>query len=204
MAPSYKLIYFPTRGWAEPIRFILSYGGVEFEDARIPHDKWPALKDQTPFGHLPVLEHNGKQAGQSIAIARYAAKQVKLAGKDDWEDLEIDAVVDTIKDSCLKLSGLRTETDEEKKKALRENVLKEVLPYYLKRFDELCQKNNGYLAAGRLTWADLYFVSMSQALDIVAGFNILKDYPKLAALKEKILEIPNIKKWVETRPKSEF
>ena len=58
---------------------------------------------ETPFGHLPVLEHNGKQAGQSIAIARYAAKQVKLAGKDDWEDLEIDAVVDTIKDSCLSI-----------------------------------------------------------------------------------------------------
>ena len=47
---------------------------------------------------VPLLEHNGKQVGQSIAIARYLAKKVKLAGNDDWEDLEIDAVIDTVHD----------------------------------------------------------------------------------------------------------
>jgi glutathione S-transferase len=47
------------------------------------------------------LEHNGKKAGQSIAVARYLGKLVKLAGKDDWENLEIDAVVDTINDMRL-------------------------------------------------------------------------------------------------------
>ncbi|KAJ8968767.1 hypothetical protein NQ314_002116 [Rhamnusium bicolor] len=51
-----------------------------------------------PFGQIPVLEHEGKTAHQSIAIARYLAKQVKLIGKDDWEDLEIDAAVDTVND----------------------------------------------------------------------------------------------------------
>lgn len=51
-----------------------------------------------PFGQMPVLEHNGKAAHQSVAISRYLAKQVKLVGKDDWEDLEIDAVVDTFTD----------------------------------------------------------------------------------------------------------
>lgn len=51
-----------------------------------------------PFGQVPALEYNGKIVGQSIAIARYVAKQVKLVGKDDWEDLEIDAMVDTVND----------------------------------------------------------------------------------------------------------
>lgn len=51
-----------------------------------------------PFGQAPVLEVDGKTAPQSIAIARYVAKQVKLAGKDDWEDLVIDSIVDTIND----------------------------------------------------------------------------------------------------------
>ena len=51
-----------------------------------------------PFGQLPIFEHNGKVAHQSLAICRYLAKQVKLTGKDDWEDLEIDAAVDTIND----------------------------------------------------------------------------------------------------------
>lgn len=51
-----------------------------------------------PFGQVPVLEHNGKMAHQSLAIARYFARKVKLVGNDDWEALEIDAIVDTVND----------------------------------------------------------------------------------------------------------
>jgi len=51
-----------------------------------------------PFGKVPVLIIDGKQIHQSIAICRYLAKQCGLAGKNDWESLEIDATVDTIHD----------------------------------------------------------------------------------------------------------
>lgn len=51
-----------------------------------------------PFGQVPILEYDGKVVNQSVAIARYVAKQVKLVGKNDWEDLEIDGIVDTIVD----------------------------------------------------------------------------------------------------------
>jgi hypothetical protein len=44
MAPSYKLIYFNSRGKAELIRFIFAYAGVDYEDERISKDKWPELK----------------------------------------------------------------------------------------------------------------------------------------------------------------
>lgn len=42
--PSYKLTYFPVKALGEPIRFLLSYGGVEFEDIRFNRDDWPKLK----------------------------------------------------------------------------------------------------------------------------------------------------------------
>lgn len=44
MAPVYKLTYFNVMALAEPIRFLLSYGGVEFEDNRIEKEDWPQLK----------------------------------------------------------------------------------------------------------------------------------------------------------------
>jgi hypothetical protein len=44
MAPTYKLTYFNVKGLGEPIRFLLSYGGVEFEDHRLEGEEWPKLK----------------------------------------------------------------------------------------------------------------------------------------------------------------
>ncbi|XP_026681558.1 glutathione S-transferase-like [Diaphorina citri] len=96
--PSYKLYYFPIKGLAEPIRFILSYMEQDFEDIRIEKDNWPALKPKMPFGKMPVLEVDGKQLHQSAAICRYLAKQCGLNGKDAWEDLQIDIAFETFND----------------------------------------------------------------------------------------------------------
>lgn len=41
---SYKVTYFNITGLGEPIRFLLSYLNVDFEDVRIELEQWPALK----------------------------------------------------------------------------------------------------------------------------------------------------------------
>lgn len=48
------------------------------------------------MGQVPVLEIDGIQINQSIAMARYVANLVGLAGKNDWENLLIDIAVDNI------------------------------------------------------------------------------------------------------------
>lgn len=53
---------------------------------------------EMPFGQVPILEIDGKMMNQSMAIARYVAKQVNLVGKNDLEALEIDSIVDSIND----------------------------------------------------------------------------------------------------------
>ncbi|KAI7815382.1 glutathione S-transferase [Rhyzopertha dominica] len=204
MAPAYKLTYFKFKALAEPIRFLLSYGDIEFEDVRFEREDWPQLKPNVPFGQVPAFEHNGKTANQSIAIARYVAKKVKLVGKDDWEDLEIDAIVDTINDLRLKLALYGYETDPNIKESRKEPLFKETLPFYLQRLDQIAKDNNGYLAVGRLTWADIYFAAVYDYFNYLAGCDILEEYDNLKALREKVLAIPAIKSWIEKRPESEF
>lgn len=100
--PSYKLIYFDFRGKAEGLRWIFKYAGVAFEDVRIPEFphylspepalEWDKIKASLPFSQIPVLEVNGKKLGQTTAIGQYLGRKFNLAGKDDWEAAEADAL----------------------------------------------------------------------------------------------------------------
>uniref|UniRef100_A0A1Y1N0X1 glutathione transferase n=1 Tax=Photinus pyralis TaxID=7054 RepID=A0A1Y1N0X1_PHOPY len=94
----WKLTYFPFKALAEPIRFLLHYCEIQFDDIRIPRSEWDGHKESMPFGQVPVLEVNGLQMNQSLAICRFLGKHANLTGANDLEDLEIDALADTIND----------------------------------------------------------------------------------------------------------
>lgn len=40
----YKLFYFNIKALGEPIRMMLSYGNIEFEDHRLDQEQWAKLK----------------------------------------------------------------------------------------------------------------------------------------------------------------
>lgn len=60
-----------------------------------------------PMGQMPCLEVDGRRVHQSLAMCRYVAKQIGCAGKDAFEDLQIDALVDTINEFRLSKFGNR-------------------------------------------------------------------------------------------------
>jgi len=94
------------------------------------------------------------------------------------------------------------------------NYLKELdklinvtIPTYLERFDGIVAKNNGYFVNGKLTWVDLYFVSLADYFQGLFNWTELKfdgnfvdKYENLKSLKEKVLAIESIKNWVDKRP----
>ncbi|KIH50854.1 glutathione S-transferase protein [Ancylostoma duodenale] len=71
----YKLTYFNGRGTAEIIRQVFVLAGQEYEDVRLSFEEWPKHKAEMPFGQIPVLEVDGKQLAQSIAIVRFLARK---------------------------------------------------------------------------------------------------------------------------------
>ncbi|KAF5279381.1 hypothetical protein FQA39_LY05491 [Lamprigera yunnana] len=202
MAPTYKLIYFQAKAIAEPIRLLLNYGDVDFEDYRFERENWPQIKPNMPFGQGPVLEIDGKTTHQSIAISRYVAKKVNLCGANDVEDLEIDSIVDTINDFKGKIVAYNYEKDSDAKERCRVTLFAETIPYYLGRFEEIAKANDGHLAVGKLTWADFYFVGILDYLNYIVKKNLIADYPNLQKVKTNVLSLPAIKAWVEKRPVS--
>jgi glutathione S-transferase len=201
---SYKITYFKLTGLAEPIRFLLSYLKADFEDVRIARDQWPSLKQLMPFGKLPVLEIDGKVLNQSMAICRYLAKKAGLVGSDDWESLLIDVAVDNINDLRLAMSMVVSHASEETKAEKHVVLINETAPYYMDKFEKIVAENNGYFVNGKLSWADLYFVAILETFIFMIKTDLLDGRPKLQALKERVLAIPQIKSWIEKRPSNDF
>uniref|UniRef100_A0A8R1EEE7 GST N-terminal domain-containing protein n=2 Tax=Caenorhabditis japonica TaxID=281687 RepID=A0A8R1EEE7_CAEJA len=73
--PHYELYYFDVRALAEPIRIIFALFDVPHEDHRVTNEQWDELKNDTPYGQLPVLKVDGFEIGQSSAIGRYLARK---------------------------------------------------------------------------------------------------------------------------------
>ena len=118
--PNIKLTYFDLRARAEPCRLLLAYGGLQYEDERIPasldlfyflhsgnlqefdttfgHSKWGALKPTMPFGQLPVFQWGDEVICQSMACARFIAREVGLAGNTSVESAQVDEIIDVVQD----------------------------------------------------------------------------------------------------------
>lgn len=58
----------------------------------------PCLFLAMPYKKLPVLEIDGKPVAQSNAVARYLARKYDLMGKNEWDAMICDVLVDTLGD----------------------------------------------------------------------------------------------------------
>ena len=74
--PKLKLIYFNIKARAEPTRLALHIAGIPFEDVRIKHEEWPALKGSMPLGQVPV---RGALRPPAASLAASCAHHLRAA-----------------------------------------------------------------------------------------------------------------------------
>merc|ERR1712012_266326 len=195
-----KLTYFNLRARAEPCRLLLAYGGIKYEDERIPppwdpSSTWSTLKPTTPFGQLPVLNWDGVEICQSMAAAGFIAREVGLAGNSSLEQAQVDEVVDVIQDLINAWVKLYFAKDEAGLKNFADVALQTALGQLEKK---LTARGGQYFVGNNLTWADLHVcMYVTDAVDKAV-------LPKLANLAERVGNVPNIKARVESRPKTDL
>ena len=79
----YKLTYFDFDGGrGEPIRIALHAAGIAFEDKRLSFAQFSAMRQDTRFNAVPVLEIDGVAVTQSNALCRYVGKLAGLYPAD--------------------------------------------------------------------------------------------------------------------------
>merc|ERR1711963_559360 len=123
--PMVKLTYFDLEGRGELIRLLLHAGNIDFEDFRFGFGEWPKHKPNTPFGSVPVLHWDGEEMAQTMAIVRFVARKVGMAGKTDMEFFKADMVACHFEDIFTKLPGLRFAKTQEDRVTKDKDNLKE-------------------------------------------------------------------------------
>jgi glutathione S-transferase len=203
---TYKLYYFNRRGRAEVSRLIFAVAEQQYDEIRYERDEWPAHEGETPLGEIPVLEFNGVKLPQSITIARFLAKQFQLAGKDNFEQAKVDAVVDTITDIIAALVPRNRQPDELKKQELFKTFFANELPNYLRSLDALAKlysDGGPYFVGNSLTWADLLFYATLETSFRRDG-SILDNHPWLQHNRAEVEKHPKIAAYLKNRPQTDL
>ncbi|KAH3880158.1 glutathione S-transferase 1-like [Dreissena polymorpha] len=206
---SYKLYYFEARGAAELARLIFKQAGVEFEDIRYSRDEWPHHKPEMPIGAMPVLEVGGQKICQSMAIARYLAKEFDLFGTNNMEELLIDELMELFAEISSKhATKIYYEQDETKKLELVKALQTDAAPVYLNLIEKRLKENNGgsgFYVGSKVSVADLLLYNSmfgfrqwfgKFGVDLFDGRTLLEDHYK------RVETLPNIAKWVKERPET--
>jgi glutathione S-transferase len=139
--PSYKLYYFQARGRAEASRIALAYGGIAFEDKRLPG---PALfggradgSIPAPFNQFPVLDVDGTPIAQSATILRYVSKLSGLYPTDAIQAAIAESILDQISDINSGFTGIFYNSsldDAAKVRAPQQPVILCVLTHFFNLF----------------------------------------------------------------------
>lgn len=205
--PKLVLTYFDFDGGrGEAARLAMHVAGIAFEDRRIAGKDWPALRDQTPFRSMPLLEVDGKTITQSNTINRYLGKLGGLYPKDDWQATLADEVMDAVEDISVKISSTLPLEGEAKKKA-REALVAGPIPRFLQQIEARLKAGGGeWFVEKRLTVADLKCYLWvrwlkSGALDHIPADIVDKNAPLLARHLERVNSQPKIAAYYAARGK---
>ncbi|KAG2378851.1 hypothetical protein C9374_007999 [Naegleria lovaniensis] len=199
------LHYFNIQARAEAAYLIALHGQVpHFERKFITGFAESDLKQQAPFGQVPLLEIVSSKTllAQSIAICQYLAELGKLlpsqqAANSSENVALLDALalqyvlgVDEFRSEAYRLH--RNTTDETKVNDIKTWKEGRML-FFLGKFESfLEQSKKGFLVGNELSWADLVLYDALYEQLFLFGDDFAQKYPALNKLMKHVESLPNL------------
>lgn len=203
MPSTYKLTYFNLRGRAEVARLIFAATGTAYTDDRVETADWPKLKETTPLGQLPLLtvDNEEKPYSQSLALTRYLARELKVAGTSATEQMQADIVVDTATEFFDKIAAKAGMVKDEDRPAVIAEFFADPGAKLVANIEKACglySTGKGFAVGAALTWADLAVFNIANAF-LTEG-DLLKQSPNIEAIHAQVAANANVAKWLKERP----
>ena len=194
-----RLTYFDapvSRG--EECRLALHLAGVDFEDVRIKTADWPTLKEQTPYGSVPVLELPGRGTfAHTNAILVLIGRRHGLHPADDFEAARHEGMMAHVEDLRARVSPTLRMAEPEKK-AAREALVADYLPAWA-RAAERNIVSAPFFGGEKIHVVDLkihlavrWFIGGK--VDYIPA-TIFADFPKLMGVHDAVRDHAGVKSW---------
>jgi glutathione S-transferase len=194
-----RLMYFDapvSRG--EECRLALHVAGIDFDDVRIKAADWPALKEQMPYGALPVLELPGHPpVAQTNAILVLIGRRHGLHPADDFAAARHEGMMQHVED-LRAVVGPTIRMAEAEKKAAREAMVTGYLPVWAQAAERNIS-GEPFFAGAKLNVVDL---KLHMAVRWFSGgkvdhipATIFSGYPKLMRVHDAVRDHPAVKAW---------
>ena len=212
-----RLVYFNARGLAETSRILLALAQVDYEDYRYPievidpvnhiykREEFEEAKKtgrlDKSMGKLPLLElEDGSVIAQSKAIERYISKRYNFMGSGLNEEARIDAVCECIRDIKDRYQKVRSLSDPEKEKYFSND-----LPGELESLVKTLDTDTKFAIGNKLSLADVSIYSLiTQFYDNKEVLNIAGNIPRIRDIVMKVASRPEVRVWMQDRPKTLF
>ncbi|GBN57159.1 Glutathione S-transferase Mu 1 [Araneus ventricosus] len=189
--------YWDVRGIAEPIRYLLHYKKVDFDEKRyvVASDEWINEKFSLGFDfpNLPYYKEGDFKLTQSLAIFRYLARKHGLAGKTDEEKDRISMAEQQSRDFRAVLRAFVGDGDYETRKG---EFLENTVSVLFKQWEKFLGDRK-FLAGDELTYVDFM---VYENLDFYRLFHatVLDDFPTLKAYFNRVKNLPEMQKYLNS------
>lgn len=188
MAPT--LGYWDIRGLGAPIRHLLAYAGVEYEDKRYADpDAW-FQKDKFALGldfpNLPYYIDGDVKLSQTQAILRYIARKNNLDGSNEQEKIAISLVEQQIADLNQAIVKICYDPNCEK---LKEEYLKN-LPTALKSLSTYLG-DRPFFAGSNISYVDFWAYEYLKKISILVPGG-LDEFANLTKFLGRIESLPQM------------
>jgi len=204
MGPKPQFAYWDIRGLAQPIRLLLAYCKVDFEDKHYvtgeapdyDRSSWTSVKNTLglPFSNLPYYIDGDFKVVQSNAILRYIGEKHDLGGTSDQEKVNVAIIENQAMDFRNGFVRLCYGVNNHEKN--KETYLKETLPKLLTAFSDFLGKND-WFAGDKITYVDF---PMYELLDQhrEMSSSCLDDYENIKKFMDRFESLPGIKAYFKS------
>lgn len=184
--------YWDLRGRAAPIRYLLHYKNVDFEDKMYSlgdFDSWFKEEKFTlglDFPNLPYYIDGEVKLTQSIAILRYLAHKHGLAGRTEQERLRVSLVEQQL---SQQREGLRNLCYNDEFDKLKPGFLTG-LRGDLERLEAFIGEAE-FMAGDEVTYVDFMAYELLDLYQYLVE-DVFKDFPRLGAFRKRVRSLPSL------------